>query len=396
MTARSNGHRNSDRSWRSPTSVGAVLMPPSCEPWRGEVLEGGEDLARAERQAAALVAADGGDAELADEERILAVGLLDAAPARIARQVDHRRQHDLAAAGPRFLGGDGHRALDQRRVPGGAEAERHREVRRLRGDEAVQRLLVEHHGNPEPRVLEHPLLDGVGELGVLARAADVGPGLGSADLAGPRQLSDALAEQRGGAGRDERALGVLQRLEGRPAGRQLRDLLLERHPPEQIGDALGHGARGVLVDRRRLLRRQHRHRCGREGQRRGEAGGQSGGTRGGHVDPISLAVRNSRRQQQTGGDTLPQPQDRSSARSKLRADAGQFRARPGAPSRNSRTRGKDSAARRAGWLARVGAPRGPAGAGLRHDRCTSGSDGRASRSPGQQRSTAHAAEGREA
>ena len=88
----------------------------------GEVLQRREDLARAERQAAALVAADGGDAELADQERILAVGLFDAAPARIARQVDDRRQHDLAAAGPRFLGGDGHRALDQRRVPGRAEA----------------------------------------------------------------------------------------------------------------------------------------------------------------------------------------------------------------------------------------------------------------------------------
>ena len=130
---------------------------------------------------------------------------------------------------------------------------------------------------------------------------------------------------------------------------ELGDLLLERHPPEQVGHALGHGARGVLVDRRRLLRRQHRHRCGREGQRRGEAGDQSGGTRGGHVDPISLAVRNSRRQQQTGGDTLPQPQagQRPGARpGRRRAEAG--------PGPGEAGQGREEAGRRPGVRLRRG------------------------------------------
>jgi hypothetical protein len=261
----------------------------------GEVLEGREHLAGAERQAAPLVAAHGGDPELADQEGILAVGLLDAAPARVTRQIDHGGQHDLATAGSRLLGGDGHRPLDERRVPGRAERERHREVRRLRRHEAVQGLLVEHHGDAEARVLDHPLLDRVGELGVLARAAHVRAGGGPANLAGARQLAEAMTEQCGRAARDEGALGVLQRLERRPARDELRDLLLDRHAPEQIDDALGDRAGGVLVQRRRWLPGEHRH--GRHGERqgRGEARDRGGRTESGHGDPSSLAVRNTSR-----------------------------------------------------------------------------------------------------
>ena len=117
----------------------------------------------------ALIAADRGDAEPRDEIRVLAVGLFDPSPARIASEIDDRRQHLLAprdrasraatlitrstSAGSQALArpiGTGKCVPPQRREP-------------------VQRLLVEHHRNPEPRVLDHPLLDVVGELGVRAR-----------------------------------------------------------------------------------------------------------------------------------------------------------------------------------------------------------------------------------
>ena len=90
------------------SDIGAALRLAMA----GHVLERGEHVAGGERQRVALEAAHRGDAQLADEVRVFAVGFLDAAPARIARHVDHRRQHLVRTARARFSRRDRQHARD--------------------------------------------------------------------------------------------------------------------------------------------------------------------------------------------------------------------------------------------------------------------------------------------
>ena len=71
-----------------------LVQPALGEPVADEVLAGRDD---ARREVVALHAADVGDAELGREVRVLAVRLLDAAPARVARDVEHRGERVPAA-----------------------------------------------------------------------------------------------------------------------------------------------------------------------------------------------------------------------------------------------------------------------------------------------------------
>ena len=102
----------------------------------------------------ALDAADVGAGEGAGQERILAVALLVAPPARIARQVDVQPVHqhgllvlrvlrDVTRLDALRLAG----APQQRRIPGGAEPERQRERRRwnrlLRSEAALANELMQ-------------------------------------------------------------------------------------------------------------------------------------------------------------------------------------------------------------------------------------------------------------
>ncbi len=115
----------------------------------------------------ALDAADVGAGEGAGQERIFAVALLVAPPARVARQIDVQPVHEHGLLIPRVLrdvaGLDALRfagPLDQRRIPGRAQAEGQRERRRgdrlLRPEAALANELVQafgaaHVGDPEAR-----------------------------------------------------------------------------------------------------------------------------------------------------------------------------------------------------------------------------------------------------
>ena len=67
------------------------------------------------------------------------------------------------------------------------------------------------------------------------------------DLARARHLAEAVSEQRLRAGRVERARGRPERRLALPDALELRDLLLERHAREQIGDACLDRLGGILV-----------------------------------------------------------------------------------------------------------------------------------------------------
>jgi hypothetical protein len=139
------------------------------------------------------------------------------------------------------------------------------EVRAPGGGQAVQGLLVGHGRDAEPRALHEVFLHGVHELRVLPRPED-DPGRLVAQLAGPRDLADPVAEDTGRLGRVELTLVVRDAFLALPDGEGLRDLLLERHAGEQVEDPLVDGPGGVAVGRPVLGERGERSREQEQGK----------------------------------------------------------------------------------------------------------------------------------
>ena len=131
------------------------------------MFERGDDARLVLERRVALEPAHRRDAELRDQVRVFAVGLLDASPARIARHVHHRRQRLVRAAHARFLGRHREERFDQLRIERGAQADGLRKAGGAVRGVAVQAFLVEHHRDAEAGVLDEELLDGVGQLGHL-------------------------------------------------------------------------------------------------------------------------------------------------------------------------------------------------------------------------------------
>ena len=186
----------------------------------------------------------GGDAQLGDEVRILAVRFLDAAPARVAGHVDHRRQRLMRAARAGF--GRGHRedAAHQVRIERGAQPDRLRKTRGIERRVAVQALFVKNHGDAQPALLDEELLNGVGELGHLPRV------LAAAGIARPADLPQAVAVSEIGPRFLQIEVALLieqQRRLALPNADHLRSLLFERHPRDEIGHALFHGQLRIAI-----------------------------------------------------------------------------------------------------------------------------------------------------
>ena len=90
-------------------------MPDSGCPWPTKCFNVAIRCFLSRKLAVSLKAAHRGNTHARDEEWIFAVGLLDAAPARIAGNVDHRRERLVRAARARFQRGHGEKRLDQAR-----------------------------------------------------------------------------------------------------------------------------------------------------------------------------------------------------------------------------------------------------------------------------------------
>ena len=237
--------------------IGAVLGLAVA----GHVLEGGEDLVLAQRQGRTLEAADRSQAHLGADVRVLAIGLLDAAPARVAGHVNHGGQGHVRAAGAHLAGGHREDLLGQLGIEGGGQANGLREAGGVAGHEAVQGLVVHQHRDAQAGLLDGPLLGGVGVaggvLGVAADRAVLGPGGGVDDLGGleapavgrARDLAQAIGEVLRRLFRRELALRRLDPGLGQPDADQLGGLFLDRHPAEQVLDPGVDRLGGVLVER---------------------------------------------------------------------------------------------------------------------------------------------------
>ena len=199
-----------------------------------EVLQRGDD---AVAQVVALQARDVRGHDRADQERVLADALLVATPARVAHHVGHRRERLVRADRAHLAADRSRHAADQRGIPGGAVVERRRELRGAFGHEAAERLFVRDRRNAEPRVLDQMALERIQRVRALARRD--GP---TAER--PRDLPDAVAQQLALIDRRahehalERREVAARGIERQPHGTELRDLLVARHPREQIRAAL--------------------------------------------------------------------------------------------------------------------------------------------------------------
>ncbi len=217
----------------------------------GEMLERRAHAVGAERQRIALEAAHRREPDLAVQIRVLAEGLVGAAPARLAHHVEHRGEHDADAARTRLARGNREGLAHEFGIPGARERRRRGKGRAVAAVDAVRRLLLDEHGDAQSRAMSRVRLDGVGErdefgdrLGRRARRR------GGDVIAQVRDVADAVRERaRRRLGHE--AVRVIDHAHcvqlRQPQTAELRDLLFERHAPEQVGDALPDWRGGIAV-----------------------------------------------------------------------------------------------------------------------------------------------------
>ena len=158
------------------------------------------------------------------QPRVFAKAFGDAPPARVARQVHHRRKRPVNAHRRRLAGGNGLRPLEQFRLPRARLRQRNREG----GAETVNRVVSENQRDAEPALFDGDVLQSVS----LRRCFD----------------QFAAAEKRTGGtaakpvGEIRRGIGVAVQL------LELPDFFRQRHPLEQIGDALWDRLRRIFVN----------------------------------------------------------------------------------------------------------------------------------------------------
>src|SRR5437660_10709356 len=105
----------------------------------------------------------------------------------------------MHAARARLRRGGCEHPFHELRIPGAGQGDRLREAGGLLRLEAVERLLVEEHGNAEARAVLHPALDGVRELRL---------GSGTVPFARPLAASDANPKPFGCPRRIESAVAI--------------------------------------------------------------------------------------------------------------------------------------------------------------------------------------------
>ena len=140
-------------------------MPPSDSAVPEEVLAGGDDAV----VEVGLDAPHVRGADAAGEVRVLAVGLLDAAPTRVARDVEHGRERLARADRDELLPDHVGDLGDQLLVPRRREPDRLREHRRTARAVAAGRLLVDDDRDAKARLLDGEALDLVHQRGALGR-----------------------------------------------------------------------------------------------------------------------------------------------------------------------------------------------------------------------------------
>ena len=227
--------------------VGAAFRLPVA----GHVLERGEHFAVGQHaiDAVALQALHRSDAHLTDEIGILAESLLDAAPAGVARHVDHGREHELRTPRANLARGDRvHRAYELA-VPGRGERDRLGEAGRTGSLVTVQSFFVEQDRNAEPRLPGRIRLQRIHECDRGARVApwDHARRARSACVVRTGELTDTVRQADARFRQVECELVVHDGRLVVPDRRDLRDLLVDAHARNEVLDAGLDRRRGILI-----------------------------------------------------------------------------------------------------------------------------------------------------
>ena len=216
--------------------VHAALRRPVAH----EVFGGGDHAVGQIRTVdAALEAGDEGDPHLRDEVRVFAVGLLEAAPTGVSTDVEDGRQTVMGADCP-HLGPDGcGQSLVELGIERRRDADRLREHGRLTRHQARADLLVDDRRYAQSGVVEQVPLHVVREAGRLDRRQ-------AARSAHPGDVADPVAQQGiGPVGFEPAAPRDLED----PDAAELRELLVDRHPAEDIGGAVARRGGRIAVER---------------------------------------------------------------------------------------------------------------------------------------------------
>ena len=247
----SNGGKKFSRSVRSEMLAGPDVGATLRLTMAGQVLERRKYLAVGQRQGVALQPPHGRDAELRCQVRVLAEGFLDASPARIAADIDHRRERLAYPARAHLAAYDRIDAPDQLGIEAAGQTNRLREMRPIHGRIAVQSLLVKPHRYAEPCLLECKMLNGVDQPDGSTRVA---PGRhprrdGAARIRRARETTKAIGVFGGGFDRIELQLLIEDRDLAIPDGEHLRHLLRKRHTRQQILHPCLHRGVGIAIER---------------------------------------------------------------------------------------------------------------------------------------------------
>ena len=129
-----------------------------------KVLEAGCNCALL-RQTGALIATHGGTAELGSEKHVLPVAFHDPAPARVAGDINHRRECPVHTAGRGLTGGISTNSLHERWIPAGSLSKRNRSHCPI----AVDDVMSKKHGDAETGLLHAALLHRVAKFRIIRK-----------------------------------------------------------------------------------------------------------------------------------------------------------------------------------------------------------------------------------
>src|SRR5882724_3545006 len=228
-----------------------------------KMLRGCHHVGFINRRAVALKSANRRQPNMRHQIWIFAVCFFRASPSRIARQIQNWRETLLRSTRPHFRGHGSKYVANQHFVPCGRKSNRRWKCRTLRRRVPMQALFVEHDWNSQPRILFHPFLNRVCKFRHFAR-----PAAHAGILARARNLAQSILQRDLRALRKEGAFFIRKerlRLPYKctvsPRALDLRQFLFDRHPREQISNALLNGKLWILVgghflrDGRRAARR---------------------------------------------------------------------------------------------------------------------------------------------
>ena len=224
-------------------AVDGVAVAPALADVRHEVLGCRDDARALERR-------HEGARHLRGEVWVFAVRLLHAPPSHVVREVDDGREHLADAAAARLEGdGRGH-AGHQITIEGGRERDRLRKDRRAVARQTVHGLVERNDRDVKARPLDEAPLDEVDAHRVLER-----------------RVTGALGFRRDLQPEHAARVVVGRVVEIARDHVELPELLLERHPPEKVADAVGHRQPRVAVRTdvalcRARSRQQQEERCG--------------------------------------------------------------------------------------------------------------------------------------